>query len=209
MVARAGLPTPDWAQAPDWNGLSPGLWIVKSAEEDASFGLDDGAVVDAGDVPARAAHCAARYGGAWFAERFIEGREFNLSVLEENGEAHVLPVAEIAFEHWDESRPKIVSYAAKWDEQADEYRGTVRRFTREPLLEAELSRLALACFRLFGLRGYARIDFRVDAQNRPFILETNANPCLAPDAGFAAAAARAGIAYPDLIEKVLYDARTA
>ena len=47
------------------------------------------------------------------------------------------------------------------------------------------------CWRLFGLRGYARVDFRVDAQLRPWILEINTNPCLSPDAGFAAALASA------------------
>jgi D-alanine-D-alanine ligase len=67
----------------------------------------------------------------------------------------------------------------------------------DTILISELKRLAIECWKVFGLRGYARVDFRVDTQGRPWILEINANPCLSPDAGFAAAAAYAGISYPD------------
>jgi len=58
---------------------------------------------------------------------------------------------------------------------------------------------------LFGLRGYARVDFRVDAQGRPWILEINANPCLSPDAGFAAALARAGIEFTRAVKWIVAD----
>ena len=53
------------------------------------------------------------------------------------------------------------------------------------------------------LRGWARVDFRVDGSGRPCILEVNANPCLSPDAGFAAGLERAGIAYPDAIARIV------
>ena len=56
---------------------------------------------------------------------------------------------------------------------------------------------------LFDLRGYARVDFRVDAGGTPWVLEVNANPCLSPDAGFAAAAERAGISYDRVIARIL------
>lgn len=60
---------------------------------------------------------------------------------------------------------------------------------------------------LFGLSGYARVDFRVDAAGAPWVLEVNTNPCLAPDAGFAAAAAQAGITYDALVAHLLAVAR--
>ena len=56
---------------------------------------------------------------------------------------------------------------------------------------------------LFGLAGYARVDFRVDGEGRPTILEVNVNPCLNPDAGFAAAAAQGGLSYRDLIGSII------
>jgi D-alanine-D-alanine ligase len=56
---------------------------------------------------------------------------------------------------------------------------------------------------LFGLTGYARVDFRVDPEGKPYILEVNPNPCLEPDAGFAAACEQAGMTYEDLIAHVV------
>ena len=80
--------------------------------------------------------------------------------------------------------------------------------SREDLDATEIAeRLARACWDLFALDGYARVDFRVDASGLPFVLEINANPCLSPDAGFAAALARAGIGYGDAIGWLIADAR--
>ena len=58
---------------------------------------------------------------------------------------------------------------------------------------------------LFKLRGWARVDFRVDAAGEPWILEVNANPCISPDAGFAAALERASIPYEEGIRRILED----
>jgi D-alanine-D-alanine ligase len=119
----------------------------------------------------------------------------------------VLPVAEIRFEGFPTAKPTIVGYAAKWHPQSFEYRNTVRRFGIEPELAARLIGIARDCWQLFGLAGYARVDFRVDAAGTPWVLEVNANPCLSPDAGFAAALAQAGIAYVDAIAWLVADAR--
>jgi D-alanine-D-alanine ligase len=70
----------------------------------------------------------------------------------------------------------------------------------------ELSHLKIECWRLFGLTGYARVDFRCDSQQRPWILEINTNPCISPDAGFAAALAHAGLSYEAGLQLILEDA---
>ena len=71
-----------------------------------------------------------------------------------------------------------------------------------PLLD-RMADLAKRCWHLFGLHGYARVDFRVDHDNNPWILEVNANPCLSPDAGFAATAARAGLPFGEVVERIV------
>jgi D-alanine-D-alanine ligase len=83
----------------------------------------------------------------------------------------------------------------------------VRSFAVEPELAARLGGIARDCWQLFGLAGYARVDYRVDSRGTPSVLEVNANPCLSPDAGFAAALVHAGIAYVDAIAWLLADAR--
>jgi D-alanine-D-alanine ligase len=206
LFREAGIATPDWSEPPGWEGLTEGRYIVKSADEDASLGLDDASVVKSAEVPARAKACAARYGGHWFAERYIDGREFNVSVLEEKGLPRVLPMAEMTFEEWPAGRPRIVGYTAKWDDTSLECRRTVRRFgveEREPELAGVLRDLSQRAWSLFKLRGTARVDFRVDETGHPLVLEVNPNPGIAPDAGFAAAAARAGLSYAELIERVV------
>jgi D-alanine-D-alanine ligase len=196
QLLRADMPTPAIFGA----GADDGPWIVKSVWEHASLGIDDSSV--ATGTAAVAAVLAARraeFGGDWFAERFVPGRELNVAVLTTDHGPRVLPVAEIRFEHFPADKPAIVGYAAKWHADSFEYRNTPRRFGVEPALSVPAERLALACWDLFALDGYARVDLRVDAQGTPWVLEVNGNPCLSPDAGFAAALTQGGIAYAKAI----------
>ena len=209
LMRDIGLPTPDWSEPPAWDDLTEGRWIVKCADEDASLGLDDGAVVEAEDVKARADACVARYGGRWFAERYVEVREFNITVLEQGGAPHVLPMAEMLFHLWPVARPRIVGYDAKWDDASIQSVSTVRRFgveLTETALARELRFLCEETWELFQCRGAARIDFRVATDDQPVILEINPNPGIAPDAGIVAAALEAGLSYADLIEGLVKEA---
>jgi len=209
LLLQAGLPTPAWVDEDRIVGDGGGdRWIVKSVWEDASLGLDDGAVTTGGPAAARAL-LAARAGSAgspWFAEAFVDGREFNLALLDGPDGPTVLPPAEMLFPDFPPDKPRIVGYAAKWDPESFEYGHTVRAYpdgkTEGPML-AQLERRARECWDLFGLRGWARVDFRVDGAGRPYVLEVNANPCLAPDAGFAAALDRADISYTAAMVRIL------
>ena len=213
-LSAAGLPTPAWlgdpraAAAGSEGRLAPELdsrakFIVKPIYEDASVDLTDASVVP-GVVAARARLAASQRPA--FAELYVEGREFNLALLEKPGGVELLPPAEISFEAWPDGKPRIVGYAAKWRDDSFESTHTPRRFdfpsSDAPLL-AKLQALAHACWRLFALRGFARVDFRVDAQGKPWILEVNANPCLSSNAGFAAAAKRAGFSLRDVVERIV------
>lgn len=216
----AGLPTPLWlapgvaagapGAAPEGSVLAPPC-IVKTVSEHGSFGLSDASVLHVGQPSDCLEHIAResrRLGKACFAEQYIPGREFNLSLLAGPDGPQVLPPAEIDFSRLPAGALPIVGYDAKWNEQSAEYHGTPRTFSfasQDAELVSELSRLAVRCWRLFGLRGYARVDFRVDLQGRPTILEVNANPCLSPDAGFAAAAGRQGLSFAQVVERILGD----
>lgn len=206
LLEANGLPTPSAVISGE--AVDHGRWIVKSVWEHASIGLDDDAVVDAASRCLETALRQARSGprGDVFAERYIDGREFNLSLIEIDGEPCILPPAEIEFVGFGAERPRIVGYAAKWDPDSFAYNHTPRRFafpsSDGPLLDT-LRDLALRCWHLFGLRGYARVDFRVDRTGIPWILEINANPCLSPDAGFLAAAQEAGWSSFEVIRRII------
>ncbi len=214
FLAGSGIRTPPWLSAGSLRRGSPvtdGAYIIKSVWEHASIGLDDQATVIASHPDELLLELQGRkekLGGEGFAEAFIEGREFNLSLLAARTGPEVLPPAEIRFDAFPPEKLKVVGYAAKWEPESFEYRRTPRRFDfpeeDAPLLE-ELERIARDCWELFALRGYARVDFRVDASGRPWVLEVNTNPCLSPDAGFAAAAEQAGISFEQVIERIVAD----
>ncbi|HEX5420442.1 MAG TPA: D-alanine--D-alanine ligase [Gammaproteobacteria bacterium] len=181
-------------------------WIVKSVWEHASFGIDDASIVPASAVDDLLARRRRQHGGRWFAEAFVPGRELNLALLAQGGRVLSLPPAEIRFDAYPEGKPHVVGYAAKWEASSFEYAHTPRSFEIEPELTARAAEQALACWEAFGLAGYARVDFRIDAAGRPWVLEVNANPCLSPDAGFAAALEAAGIEFEAALSWLVEDA---
>ncbi|MEI9932582.1 MAG: ATP-grasp domain-containing protein [Rhizomicrobium sp.] len=181
-------------------------YIVKAADEDSSVGIDDASVVRGSEAKARAEHCQKKFGGRWFAEAYVDGREFNIAVMASDNGPFVFPLAEMRFnDEWPDGKPKLVSFAAKWEEDTFDYNGSQRRFgceDEEPELARQLIETTKKVWHLFSLRGYARVDFRVDKDNKPWVLEINPNCCISTDAGFAAAAGQAGIPYDELINRV-------
>ena len=205
-LEREGLPTPGFSV--DGAGLDPDAKvIVKAVWEHGSLGLDEGSVVKGADAARVIADRVARFGTEHFAESFVEGREFNLSLLEERGRASVLPIAEILFEDWREGRPRIVGYDAKWTSDSEAYVGTPRRFgleKTEPALAAEPGEARQVLLgRVRACRLCPRRFPRRSRRQDQWILEVNVNPCLNPDAGFAAAAAQGGLSYRDLIGSII------
>lgn len=219
LLDRAGIRTPPWFEKAGGSPRHPGspfpagTCLVKSVWEHASIGIDENSLVqarDAGDLMEPILQREAMLGGEWFAESFIQGREFNISLIEEAGRVRVLPPAEILFRGFPSDTPKIVGYRAKWETGSFEFRNTPRTFecaAEDKGLLRRLSEISMSCWELFGLNGYARVDFRVDGAEVPWVLEVNANPCLSPDAGFIAAAARAGLSYTDVIDRIASGAR--
>ncbi|HVJ84166.1 MAG TPA: hypothetical protein VM452_00905 [Caulifigura sp.] len=213
LLRSAGLPTPAWYDlqtlAAENANVEPGRYILKPELEHASLGMTDADVVevrDKVDLLERLKAKQTAFGRPVFAEAYIEGREFNLSLIAGSGGVEVLPPAEIRFVDFPAGKPKIVGSAAKWDEASFEYAATVRTYDLgggDAALVAEMKRIATECWRVLDLAGYARVDFRVDEARRPWILEANANPCLSPDAGFQAAAAKAGRTPRDVVADIL------
>lgn len=189
-LKRGGVPVPP---GPDEGWAGP--FIVKHATEHASFGLCPRSVRQ---------RLPQELPPGCFVEAFLPGREFNLSVFEEQSGLRVLPPAELVFtESWPAGLPRVLDYAGKWLPDDPRFAATTRRFDGiDSELAAMLRRLALHAFTILGLTGYGRIDIRLDANGVPHVLDVNANPALAPDAGFAVAAQQAGLSYKTLIGEI-------
>jgi D-alanine-D-alanine ligase len=187
-LRRAGVPVPP---GPDdgWNGP----FIVKHATAHASLCLGPHSVVATRPHPAP----------GWYAEAFIDDREFNLSLLADAaGGVAALPVAELLFRNWPSAVPRILDYAGKWDAAHPLYARTVRSFDVEPALARRLQALAVATWHALGLAGYARVDMRMDADGVAYVIDVNANPCLSRNAGLPAAAAQAGLDHAALVGRI-------
>jgi D-alanine-D-alanine ligase len=211
-LKAAELPTPEWfvhMHPPPPSYIHGDItYIIKPVWEDASVGIDGHAALAAADKIAAVLKEHYDSSASCFAEKYIHGREFNLSVLSSQSGPEVLPAAEIEFIDFPADRPKIVDYKAKWETESFEYKHTVRRLDfpeKDKLLIDQMRVMALKCWQVFNLRGYARVDFRVDSEGRPWILEINANPCISPDSGFVAACEKAGLTFKEVIERIIWD----
>lgn len=200
-LQQHNLPTPAFPE----DGRQGKQWILKSETFHCSRGMDHRNVSsDIDELNELARECAAKYSGAWFLEEYIPGREINMALLDNgDGTATVLPASEIRFIG---KEPHIVDYDCKWNEDSESYNNAFANmeFTaaEEPMLD-KLANLSQQCWKYFGLKGYARIDFRIDKQGNPFILEINANPCLSDDAGFMRAVSYAGMKHSEAIERII------
>jgi D-alanine-D-alanine ligase len=181
-------------------------YIVKPIWEDGSLGITEESVFEC--KPGFEEKLKGLDDSHWFIEEFIDGREFNMSVLAGKDGPEVMPPAEIVFVNYDEKKPRIVDFKAKWEMDSFEYINTVREFPGNSLdkqLEAKLKEAARLCWNLFGLKGYARVDARTDKNDNVFVIEINANPCISPDGGFVAATKEGGYSFIDVIKRIIDD----
>lgn len=215
-LSAAGIPVPEAAVvlrgSRDMPSVaSTGPVIIKPLRADASEGIDPESVLMKPNKTAllkRAARIHQEFHQPALVERYVDGREFNVSILERNGKESVLPLAEIDFSAFADGRPRIVDYRAKWIEDSFEFINTPRRLPAD-LDEATARKIrdaALAAWKCLGCRDYARVDMRIDAEGRPFVLDVNPNPDISPGDGFVAALQAAGIDFADFVGILLKNA---
>lgn len=206
------IPTANWHTKKRGESFQKDLYIFKPVSEDASIGITNENlkhVENVNDANRIIEHFEHKYNIPFFCEKFIDGREFNVSVVGNNGEARVLLPAEMIF-FQDGHENKILCYDSKWNEDSPKYDSSRRTFEMsgdDKILIKKLKDICEKCWKVFKLSGYARVDFRVDKDNNPFVLEINANPCLSPDSGLFAAAGNEGLSYKELINIILAEAK--
>jgi len=214
IMCDAGISTPDWIEHDGFCSQTDNTktYLIKSSWEHASIGLDDDSLVRYTNKENLLKEISCRkekLGCSCYAEAYIDGREFNVALISGKNGVKVLPIAEMLFQDYAPDKLKIVDYKAKWVTDSFEYNNTIRKFDfyeKDANLISALSEIAQRCWNLFSLRGYARVDFRVDNNGKPWVLEINSNPCLSPDAGFAAALQQAKIKYHEAIGLIIDNA---
>ncbi|MCC6714874.1 MAG: ATP-grasp domain-containing protein [Gammaproteobacteria bacterium] len=179
--------------------------IVKSLSEEASLGISQASIVEDDErLRERVGFVHNSVGTGAIAERYIEGRELYVSVLG-NRHLQVFPVWELVMDNLPDEARRIATQRVKWSRKyQDKYRITSREARNLPEGMAErLRHLARRVFRILGLNGYARIDLRMDRQNRVYVIEANPNPQVARGEDFADSAEHAGVPYRALLQRLI------
>ncbi|HEY3280140.1 MAG TPA: D-alanine--D-alanine ligase [Gemmatimonadales bacterium] len=195
LFRAAGIPVPNWFMAPvGAEDVTKALgWpvIVKPSKQGSSVGLT---LVKKAPELAAAVALAARYDDEVMAEQFIPGRELTVGVL---GDVP-LPVGEIVPKH------ELFDYESKYTPGMSEETFPAKIDTR---LARQLQAHAVTAHRALKLGGYSRIDFRVSPDGDIFCLEANSLPGMTRTSLLPQAAQAAGIAFPELCERICRLAR--
>jgi len=202
------LPTPRWqAFYGDLGAVRvPSPWILKPSWEDGSVGITDNSVISSKPVlfqklPLMYETHRKR---PLLIESYIDGREFNIPLYQHaDGKVELLPPSEILFDCWPAGKPKIMNYNSKWEEESFEYENTQRSYECQNAPVELMQELALKCWNIFDLRGYARVDMRLAASGEVWIIEINANPCITPTSGYIGAVEEAGYTPTDFVREML------
>lgn len=198
ILREKQIPTPSDTFEPNTK------YILKAKTEHASMNLDDSCVMQfvSEELLNQALQKKAEQTGLeWMAEKYIDGREFNCAFLGDD----FLPPTEIRF-HPDFEGHKILTYEAKWNEDALSYQQSLRSFDVEPEIAQRLTMLTRECRKAFHLKGYARVDFRMDQEGNLYVIDINTNPCISPNSGFVAMVEKHGLTPEIMFEKLIQDA---
>jgi len=207
ILKVAGIRTPDFQllnpETLNWFRLDYPC-IVKPRCEDASHGLSPGSVVnDFASLERQIGLVSKRYSGGAMVEEFIDGREFNATILGDS-EYRVLPVSEIVYS-LPPGMPRILTFAAKWEPDSPYFAGTKAVCPAKVAAEERerIAETAVAAFRILGGKGYARVDMRMDREGQVNVIEVNPNPDISPGSGAVRQAKAAGMTYTQFIEKIV------
>src|SRR5687767_4096723 len=179
--------------------------LVKPLKEEASLGISQASFVENDEqFKERVQFIHEKYDNDVIAEEYIEGRELYVSMLG-NHRLDVFPIRELVFKEVPPDEPKIATYKAKWDEEYRKRWGLENRHADglDPAVVASIQKTCKRIYHLLTIDGYARLDLRLTKDNQVYFIEANPNPTLAADEDFAQSALKAGVSYPQLVQRII------
>ncbi len=179
--------------------------VIKPTKDEASYGISRASFVENDEqFRERVAFIHEKHNSDVIAEEYIPGRELYGSVIG-NRRLHVFPPRELLFKDVPPNEPRIATFKAKWDEEYRKRWGLENQFASDlsPEVVQQLEECCKRIYRMLTIDGYARIDLRLSPENKLYFIEANPNPILAADEDFAQSAAKAGLPYPQLIDRII------
>ncbi len=178
--------------------------IVKSLFFESSAGISQASVVETDEqLQRRVQFIHDNLGTAAIVEQFIDGRELYVGVIG-NERLQAFPVWEMSFVHMPDNRWKIATERVKWSTQYQKRHGIMTdKASLDGPLSERIQHVARRAYRALDLNGYARIDLRMDHDERLYVIEANPNPNIAYGEDFAESAEVAGLSYERLLERLI------
>ena len=215
-LVHNGIPTPDYRVAHDPTSVPRDLELplmVKPLHEGSGVGITQRSLCESWtEVETEVTHVVERYGEPAIIERFLDGREFTVAILGNDGDGRVLPIVELDFQTLPTGAHQIYSYEAKWIWDRPEAPLDIFSCPANctPELQQRIENVAMAAFRSLRCRDWARIDIRCDSDQVPNILEVNPLPGIIPDPAanscYPKAARAAGLSFDETIQAVVHTA---
>ncbi|MEK7577225.1 MAG: hypothetical protein AAB492_01230 [Patescibacteria group bacterium] len=181
--------------------------IVKVSSEHSSVGLSKEAIVyDAKNLITIVKKRLAEYSQSVYAEEFLTGREFQVTLLEKESGLTVLPVSEVRYTKGTDV--PFLTYASRWNADHADYQNSdvvIAKLT--PELTQKIEHMSTRAFTVFGYRDYARFDVRCQGTD-PLFLEINSNPGLSDDEeyGMTVSYKAAGMTFADVVWGIVQSA---
>ena len=215
-LVHHGIPTPAFAAvvSPDQIERSIELpAVVKPLHEGSSVGITQNSFCETwAEVEDEVTRLTERYQEPAIIERYLDGREFTVAILGNDGDGRVLPIVELDFGTLPAGARRIYGFEAKWIWDRPEEPLDIFSCPADctPELQRRIDEIAMAAFRTLRCRDWARIDIRCDSDEVPHILEVNPLPGVIPDPAmnscYPKAARAAGLTFDETIQAVVRSA---
>jgi D-alanine-D-alanine ligase len=204
------IPVPEFAVVP--RGRKPRVpkrmtypAIVKSLTQESSIGISQASVVeDEERLRERVQFIHDSIQTDAIIEQFIEGQELYCAILG-NQRLQVMPVWEMTFAKMPDSQHRIATERVKWNVKYQKKMGVATGEAKQlpPETTTHVQHIARRTYKVLEQSGYARIDLRLGADGKVYVLEANPNPQIAKDEDFADSAKATGLGYGALLQRIL------
>lgn len=177
--------------------------VVKSVIEEASLGISQASIVTSDEkLKDRVGFVHDSLKSDALVEEYIEGRELYVAIMG-NQRLQTFPIWELEFTKSGDRVPLIATAKVKWDAEYQKKLGVETHAASNLPTEASIVRQCVRTYRALFLSGYARIDLRLAADGRAYVLEANPNPNLSYGEDFAESGEAAGLSYAELLHRIV------
>ena len=177
--------------------------LVKSATEDASYGISQRSVVENENELSERVEFMHRLNSDALVEEYVDGRELYVGVIG-NDRLRTFQPWEMLFTKMPENVARIATQKVKFDVNYQKKNGIKTEAAKLTRSEMKLiSRICKRTYQALEMSGYARLDLRMNQDGNVYLIEANANPNISYGEDFAESAEVSGIDYDSLLNRIL------